>query len=355
MNKDFRELARCAAHGTVPAGSPENYALVDVDKAFREELATYCSSIAMFMKNRFDLYEIITENADEITPKKVLDIFGSVAEIKYVGQGQRARFKMSNAKSKMRAKKFLTQVGLSGVYESFRLDSTEFEVSAHANGESIRVDFERVLDGAESLRELMDILAEGMADMVFVEIHKALRAVVDSPLMSATNKVTTSGFQGDKMLKVCNVVKNYAPGHTCAIFACPEFIDEMGPDAIVPGTDAYQGIYHPDDIDAIHNGGRIKLFRGNPVIELPQSFVDTNNNKTWLDPQLAYILPTGGEKIVKVVFEGNTQMYDEVGADQAVEMHAYRKLGVGIQTYYNFGVYKNSAITQTMYNPYENL
>ena len=355
MTKEFRDLARHAAHRT----APENFSLQDVDKAFREELATYCSSIPQFMKNRYDLYEIIIQNADEIVPARVIDAIGIFAEVSQVGQGQRALFKTSNRASKMRAKKFLTQVGLAGVYETFRLDSSSFEVAAHAIGGAVTVDFERMLDGQESMADVMEVITEGLTDAVYVEVQKVLRAAVTAN-MPAANRVIASSFDADKMFSLCSTVKAYGGAGTgvgggAVIFAPPEFVAAMGPDAIVPVGASYQGIYHPQDIDAIHNQGYINLFRGVPIIQIPQSFTDVDNTTTWIDPQLAYVLPTGGERIVKVVFEGNTQMYDWTNKDNSMEMQVYRKLGAAILTYYNFGIYQNTGIAQTMFNPYINL
>lgn len=352
MDMNFKELARHASHGT----APENFDLSNVNDAFREELAKYCASIPAFMKNRYDLYEIIIENADEIVPAKVIDALGMFAEVRQVGQNEKALFRTSKAASKMRAKKFLTQVGLSGVYEAFRLDSDTFEVKAHAIGGAVTVDFERILDGAENMAEVMEIITNGLVDSVYVEVQKALRAAVNNPLAPAANRVVSSTFEADKMFSLCTTVRNYAQGGSVVIFAPPEFVGAMGPDAIVPVTAAgAQGIYHPQDIDAIHNQGYINLFRGNPIVQIPQSFIDTNNDKTWIDPQLAYVLPTGGERIVKVVLEGNTQMYDWTNPDQSLEMHIYKKIGAAILNFYSFGIYQNTSIPQTMYSPYPNI
>ena len=127
----------------------------------------------------------------------------------------------------------------------------------------------------------------------------------------------------------------------------------MGPDAIVPPiSGAAQGIYSPDDIESIHNTGKVKIFRGTPIVEIPQSFIDENNTKTWIDPQMAYILPTGGEKVVKLVFEGQTQMYDWTNPDQSMEINAYKKMGCAILSYHNWAIYQNTGITQTYESPY---
>lgn len=349
MTKEFKELARHAAHRTAPA----NFDLANVDEAFRGELEKYCSSIPQFMKNRYDLYEIIIENADEIVPARVIDYLGIFAEVTQVPQGAKAVYRTSKAASKMRAKKFLTQVGLAGVYETFRLDSSTFEVSAHAIGGAVTVDFERLLDGSESMAEVMDVITQGLTDAVFVEVQKALRAALNATAPTA-NRVIMSNFEADKMFKLCATVKAYGGtgaglGGGAVIFAPPEFIAAMGPDAIVPVGSSYQGIYHPQDIDAIHNQGYINLFRGTPIVQIPQSFTDTDNKTTWVDPQLAYVLPTGGERVVKVVMEGNTQMYDWMNKDNSMEMQVYKKIGAAIMTYYNWGIAQITSIPQTMY------
>ena len=210
-----------------------------------------------------------------------------------------------------------------------------------------------MLDGAEDMGELVNLLTEAQTDAVYQQVQKALRAAFNKTGVPANNRATGATFNGTEMMKLISTVRAYGSG--AVIFAPPEFIAAMGADAIVPitayggntPTSGIQGVYHPQDIDAIHNTGYINLFRGTPIIQIPQSWVDENNLETWIDPQLAYVLPTGGEKVVKVVFEGNTQMYDFVNRDQSMEIHTYRKLGTAILTYHNWGIYKNTGIAQT--------
>ena len=338
--KEMKELALCAAKNEAPA----NYSVENVNDALAEALQEMAGSINQFMKNRYDIYEIIIQTADEIVPNKVIDAVGIFADVQQVGQGQKALFRTSLGKS--RAKKFLTQVGLSGVYESFRLDNGRFEVSAHAIGGACSIDFERMLDGAETMSDYVAVLTEAQTDAVYQEVQKALRAAVAKTGVPANNREISNSFDGNAMMRLISTVRAY--GSAAVIFAPPEFVAAMGADAIVPvNVGTGQGIYHPQDIDAIHNTGYINLFRGTPIVQIPQSFIDENNVETWIDPQLAYILPTGGEKVVKVVFEGNTQMWDFVNADQSMEIHTYRKLGTAILTYHNWAIYQNTGIAQT--------
>ena len=341
---ELKQIALHAAKGTAPA----NYTNDTCQKAFLDGIRELAGTYNQFMKNRYDIYDIIIEAADEIVPKEVIDRLGMFAEIKVVGQNQKATFK--KGVGKMRAKKFLTEVGLSGVYDTFRLDNSTFELAARAIGGGATVDFERMLDGNESLVEVMQVLTEGLQDAIFVEVQKALRAAYDASDRPPVNKATGSTFNAATMAKLCSVVKAY--GQSAAIFAPPEFIAEMGADAIVAPTTNYHGMYSPDDIEAIHNTGLIRVFRGCPVIEIPQSFVDTDNKKTWIDPQMAYILPTGGEKVVKIVLEGPTQVYDFQNRDNSYEVYMYKKMGCAILCNYNWAIYQNTGIAQTYYNPY---
>ena len=334
--KEFRDIALHAAKGT----APETFSVNDVNAAFVDGLKELAGTYNQFMKNRYDIYDIIIESIDEVMPADVMSAIGAFAEVQQVAQGEKAMFRRK--KGAQRAKKFLTQVGLSGVYETFRLDADTFEISAHAVGGGATIDFERMLDGADSLAEVVGIVTKGLANAVFVEVQKALIAALQ--VMPATNKIAGS-WSADNMVKLLNVVRAYG---NPVIFAPPEFIAAMGPDAIVPTiASAAQGVYSPKDIEAIHDYGFIQVFRGAPIVKMPQSFVDENNTETYVDPRLAYIFPAGQEKVVKVVLEGQTQIRDHENKDNSMEVFAWKKMGCAILTHHNWAMYQNTGIEDT--------
>lgn len=342
-NQELKALALHAAKRTAPT----NFTVDSVDAALLDALRDMTGSINDFMRNRYDIYDIIIETADTVVPDKVITAMGQFAEVKQVGQGQTVTFKRGPL-GRARAKKFLTQAGLSGVYETFRLDNETFTLSTKAIGGAVTMDFERFLDGAENLAELMDVLTEAQVDGIYGEVQKALMSAIKESAMPAANKYS-GNYEASMLQSLVNTVKTY--GGNATIFASPEFIAAMGPDAIVPAIVnaaqgiAAQGIYSPDDIESIHKFGLIKLFRGTPVVELRQSFVDETNKMKWINPQFAYVLPTGKEKVVKIAMEGNTQIYDATNRDQSIEINTYKKIGVGILAYNNWGVYQNTGIT----------
>lgn len=344
---EMKQLALHAAGRTAPT----EYTVQNVDEALKDAMNELCGSLNQFRKNKYDIFEIISETADEFVPKNVMNTMAPFAEIKVVGEGQKVMFK-SGLLGKNRAKKFLTQVGISGVYEAFRLDRETFSVETKAIGGAAYLDFQRFLDGADNMSDLMEIITEGLTDAVFGEVQKALKASASVAGRPAANVVIANNFDGDKMFKLCSVAKAYGNG-SATIFAPPEFIGEMGPDQIVPVSKAgSQGIYHPDDIDAVHRTGYVNIFRGTPIVQLPQSYTDNDNVSTQIDPQCAYVLPAGREKVVKVVLEGPTQIHDFENRDNSMEVHAWKKVGVAILTNYNWCIYQNTGIAQTMVDQY---
>ena len=332
-NMTLKELARHAAHRTAPT----EFSVASVDAAFADEIKKLTSSINEFMRNKYDIFAIVTENADEIVPAKVMAAMSQFAETVVLKNGETKVFKRGGL-GRNRAKKFLTQAGLSGVYESFRLDAETFSIQMKAIGGAVSIDFQRMLDGAETLAEFMDVLVEAQEDAIYAEVQKALMAAANNSRMPAANKLEITGaFDGDAFQKKVNVVKAYAGA--AVIFAAPEFVDFMGPDAIVPAIQGVaHAIYSPKDIEDIANTGRIKMFRGTPIVELKQSFLDENNNILMINPNYAYILPAGKEKIVKVLMEGQSQIWDMPNRDQSIEINTYRMVGVGIVTFNDWAI-----------------
>jgi hypothetical protein len=335
-NTELRNLARHAANRTAPA----EFSVSSVDAAVADGFKELCGSINNFMRNRYDIYDIIIENADDIVPGKVMDAMGQFAEVIQLKNGEKKMFKRGGL-GRNRAKKFLTQAAQNGLYETFRLDQETFSIGMKNIGGAVSIDFQRMIDGAESLAEFMDVLAEAQEDAIYVEVQNALMAAANNTVMPAANKYT-GNYNANELQRLVNTVKVYGGGAT--IFAAPEFIAKMGPDAIVPAVSGAQAVYHPDDIDAIHNIGRIRIFRGCPVVELRQSFLDEKNDKVMIHPQFAYVLPSGKEKVVKIAMEGDTQMYDVKNPDNSLEIHTYRMIGVGILAFNNWGVYQNEDI-----------
>lgn len=358
--KDIKNLVVCSFYGRTP--DPTKYSAEDVRETIKAEFKEIANDYYSFQENKWTLFRIMSEAWTEVLPKQVEQFMGSFAEIKTVPLNQKAQFVVKSGRR--RAKQFITEVGLSGVYESFRLDKNTFEVGGRAIGGAAWIDFERYLCGedTEDPAESLEILLEGLSEAVYGEIQKALLAAVNAEDRPANNRYVTAGFDADLMAKACSVAGSYGDG--VVIYATPEFVAAMGPDAIgmpVYGTYALPAtptagsapgyatpVYNPRNIEEIAQFGRIKTFRGNPIVEMPQSYTDETNEVYTTNPAVAYIFPAGREKPVKIVFEGPIQI-NQWGAsegqrDRNMEVEVYQRVGVAILTNYDWCVYVNTDL-----------
>lgn len=352
--RDIKDLMVCSFYHKNQ--DPTKFSNNDIDTALKEEIHKLASDYYTYQRNKIDLFEIVQEAYTEILPKQIEQFMESFAEVKTVPLKQRAQFTVK--RGRRRAKQFITQVALSGVYEQFRLDSDTFELGGKAIGGAAWIDFERYLCNDEDITESLQLLQEGFQEAIYGEIQKALLASVNADDRPAKNKHIGAGFDANAMQSLCTVAQTYGSGAT--IFATPEFVSAMGPDAIgmpvyapyaltaSPTAGSAPGyatpVYNPRNIEEIAQFGRIKTFRGYPIVEIPQSFTDERNEVYVANPAVAYVFPTGDNKPVKIVFEGPIQIDDFKNRDRSMEVEIYGRVGVAILTNYDWCVYVNTDL-----------
>jgi hypothetical protein len=331
MEQDLKDLALAAVNRTAVL----DYSQADVEGALRAELKKIASTPQEFEKNKWTIFELIQETADAIIPNRIMEIMSQFAEVKQVGQGNKATFKRKLGKR--RGKSFVTTVAPAGTYEAFRLDSETFEVPTSAVGASAIVDWERYLDGLDDLSDLIDIIMEGIEDAIYKAVYEQLIASYLDVKMPDANKVTSSTFDKAAMDKLISVVKSY--GDSAVIFCTPLFAATI--------DNEIKQSYLPDgDKNDIREQGFVGVYHGTPVVVLPMA-TETEENKKWAyDPSYAFVMPAGKEKVVKVVLEGDLQMNSWTNADWSMEIAFYKKFGTAMLYFNNWGIYKNTSLSQ---------
>lgn len=321
----------------------KEFSVQDCKKAFDGEISNNfgCKNMADFMRVKPDIFELLQEMADEYLPTRLNATLGQFAEIKQVGQGQKVEFKLR--KGWQRGKSFVTQVAPSGQYETFRLDITQFTVPVKAYGAGAVVEWERFLNGQESFVELMQIIAEGIEDRIYEQIQGLLQAQATS--MPIPNYQTDNKFDSTKMDTILGAVRAYGRPE---IWCTQEFAG-----TITNAAGFTPAVGNPNvpaaDLEDIRNQGYVGMYHGVRVIVLPQSFTDETNSVKIMNPQYAYIIPAGEERIVKIIMEGDTQIReydkDSGGMDWSTGIQMYKKVGLAVVTNPNYwGIYQNTAL-----------
>lgn len=327
-------LLKGALGRKVPAEfAAENY---DYKAALRDELKKLAGTPSLFRRNKYDVYDLLGAELTETLPQKVTDVLGMFCDIIHVSQGQRLEFRVRTGKQ--RGKQFVTRATESGVYETFRLDHDRFDIYPVAIGGAGYVDFERYLDGLEDMADIYEVIEEGYVDRLFEMIQGALLNSWTMAGRPAKNKIAINGFDIQAMRDLCNTV---APYGAPIIYCSPEFAAEM---VNVIVYDTTVKISDQDMID-VRERGYIGKFYGTPVVVLPQSFVDENNEKLAMNPSFAYVIPTGKEKLVKIAFEGDAYFREWENRDNSMELQGYMKAGVAMVNRPNYwGIYYNASI-----------
>lgn len=344
-----------------------NFSVEDVNEAFRAQVKEIAGDYSLFRRNKLDFYELIEEVYAEVLPKRVLQEYGVLAEIQQVGHGQKVTFKKKLGRA--RGKTFVTRVGLGGVFETFRLDSTEFEIQTEAIGGATAIDFERFLAGQEDLAEQVDILMEGMDEAIYVMLAKAINAsaksvgiqsttnstfatydskgeLIPNRDMSTGNKtfVETTNFDQVSFDQLITTVRYYGD----PIIVCThEFADKIPCNylAVSDSATGAKGVrISEQDVMDMRTYGVLKIYKGCPIVVLPQSFEDETNQRVVMNPAYCYIVPGNNTKLARIVFEGGpvANTYEE--KDRSMQFSMYQKVGVAVLHYNNWGLYHVSEL-----------
>ena len=303
---------------------------------YMKELTAMSKTVEDFEDNKNLLFRLINVGLNEVLPPKVLQNYGSFADVQRFAQGDKPMFtiRVSEA-SKKRAKSFVSKVGLAGRYETFKLDGYSLEVPTTAFGGAARIEWEEMLDGRFSMADYYSLVLEGLDEAIYLEIAKALTATVKT--IPVINKYSSNVFDEKEFDRLLMIADTY--GHA-TIYCTFEFAATMLP------QNSWQ--YSNEMKNELWAKGAFTVYKGHNVVVLPQSFEDVTNTTKIIDPSLSYIIPTGAEKPIKVAFEGTPQTKQFENRDWSTEIQTYQKVGVGVYLI-NPGicVYRNASLTKS--------
>ena len=334
--KDLITLAKTVANANPSSQvaysfGDEKFSYADLNETLREQCRELAGTYALYRENKNTIFALMEETIDDVLPKKVLEQYGQFAEIKTYGQGDRPVFTQRiTTAAKRRAKQFVTKVGLAGIYEVFKLDGKSYEVPTSAFGGAAQIGFEEFLDGRVDFADVLEIVMEGLDEVIYLEIERALKGAVVN--LQAANKHSEDAFNETEMDRLIAVADSYGQS---TIYCTYEFAATMVPS---------EGWISDAMKDQKWNNGYFANYKGHKVVVLPQSYEDETNMVKVIDPSYAWIIPVGAEKPVKVAFEGQAIVNEYVNRDLSREIQIYKKVGVGALITNNICVYRNLSL-----------
>ena len=308
----------------------------ELNETFRAELNELAGTYSLYRQNKNTIFSLMEEVIDDVLPQRVLEQYGSFAEIKTFAQGDRPIFiqKITQA-SRRRAKQFIGKVGLAGLYEVFKLDGKSYEVTTNAIGGAAQIGFEEFLDGRVDFAEVLNIVLEGIDECIYVEIEKQLIGAIAN--VQTANKSSANTFNEQEMDRLLSIADSY--GGKADIYCDFEFAATM-----VPAS----GWVSPDMMNEKWNNGYLASYKSHRVIVMKQSYEDETNQVKVMDPSYAWIIPSGASKPVKIAIEGQTIVDEYTGYDRSREVQIYKKIGVRAIFSNDICVYQNTSLKRAV-------
>ena len=340
--KDFVKLAKIAAKAD--RSSPvaysfngENFNYDEVQETLRAQFKELAPDYRAYRENKNTIFRIIEETLSEIVPERIKENYEQFAEIKHFGQGDKPIFRRkTNARNRNRGKQFVTRVGLAGVYEVWKLGQAQesFEVPTNAIGGAAQIGFEEFLDGRADWVELVNILYEGIDDLIFEEIGAALGEGINQ--LPAQHRVVSAGFNEAAFDALLNSAKMWG---NVTIYCTNEFAVKMIPQQAWRYTEAMK--------DELYRTGRLQGYKGENVVVLPNTYKTAFEMEKVLDPSLCWIIPSSADqKPVKVALEGDLYTKEWENFDWSHDIHMYQKVGVVCMMDNAIHVYKDTSLSK---------
>ena len=278
--------------------------------------------------HKAEIFAMMEEAIEEILPAAITDIVGGFVETKTFARDAEVVFEIKGL-GKKRARLGIVEGARGGVYKARRLDNKSFQVGVKTFTVSTYVTLEDILLGTYSLAELMANIRDGFVELVYVEAVKALRTAKSKA--PGANVAEGNGFNHEGAVdNLIAIAKQYGDPIIMGFRAAISKIDN--------GTN-----WGVADAEDIRSRGFVTIYKGVPVVELPNYLADENNSEWVFKAGDLFVLPTAA-KPVKVAMKGDLTIVETAHPSGSVEQNAHRMMGVGIMLANNVCVYTDTTI-----------
>ncbi len=308
-------------------GSVEKYSKVEAEHAIRNAIVDACGgewNYFSFNKNKWDVYQIMSEVLSVGLGELLIGKFDNFAEVRDTELGDTVEFIVED-KSLFRV---ATIADGNIDIRKQKLYNGKLAITTEKLAIKIYEEFDRFIAGRIDWATMIDRVQLSYAHEVSVRIYNAIYGSYDT--LVAPYQVSGT-FDETKLLDAIAHVEA-STGQKAVVFGTKRAL------AKITTADTSEGMK-----DKLNVLGHYGMFRGTDLLELPQAHKPGTNDFAVADDFLLVV--PNGEKIVKVILEGDVYIYDtEAGArnDEQIEFFFGRKVGIGVLKADNYAIYKLS-------------
>lgn len=284
-----------------------------------------------------EVFAIVEEVVEELLPKAVEDVVGGFVETKTFARDAEPIFEIKNI-GKARARRGIVEGARGGIYKARRLDSKNFQVPVKVETVGAFVTLEDILLGTYSLSDLMSNITDGFVERIYINCVKALRTA--KTLAPAANIKSANGFEHTSFDQLVRIASAYG---TPVIMGFRGAISKM-----FNGSSWTDAAKNPntsvEDIQDVRKQGFVAIYKGTPIVELPNYLVDETNSEFIFKEGDIFVLPSDARP-VKVAMKGDLHIEENKHPSGSMEQQAHRMIGVGLYLANDICVYTDTSIT----------
>ena len=278
-----------------------------------------------------EMFAIIVEALDEILPKDMQNIAGQWAEVISFGRDEQVIFKLGNAKSKKRARLSIKRGARSGIYRAAQWDSSLMELDTETFTVGMYVTLEDIILGRVSLSEYYQNILAGFEELIYQESVKALRSASTLAPASHIQNISASLDINAALDEAIRIAKAYGPN--VSIFG---FASELAK------VQNIQDWKNADDRADVRAQGHIRVYKGTPVVELPNAILADGEEITWAFKEGDIFVLPADAKPVKIAFRGDGVLVEDKEPAGAMRWDYSKMMGVGLLLVDNVCIVKDA-------------
>jgi len=308
-------------------GSVQKYSKTEAEGAIRSAVIDACGgdwNYYSFMKNKYDVYQIMSEVLSVGLGELLIGRFDNFAEVRDTQLGDIAEFTVEDNDL------FRVATIADGNTDIRRqkLYNGKLQITTEKLAIKIYEEFDRFLAGRIDWTTMVDRVQVSYAHEVSVRIYNAIYGSYDT--LVAPYPISGT-FDEAKLLDGIAHVEA-STGQEAVVFGTKRAL------AKITSTEASNGM--KENLNIL---GHFGTFRSTDLLELPQAHKPGTNDFAIADDFLLVV--PNGEKIVKIILEGDAYIRDtEAGArnDEQIEFFFGRNVGIGVLKSDNYAIYKLS-------------
>jgi len=320
-------------------GKTDKFSAEDANDAFRKSILEICGGKADYkaLSNpmiRHNVFNLITETIDQIIPRTLEGQFDQFVETKNLNWGDSQVFEVSDPS----LFKVATIANGTTNVRMQRLDKGSLTVPTKMRFVKIYEEFYRFISGRINWVEMVNRVAASFALQIKSDIYTGIYASYSA--LSATYGVTGT-FSVSAFNTMVAHVQAAANTPGVVAFGTKLALAKVTPSA---GFTAYPGLMNQEMMGQVNMQGYLGNLQGTPLVELANAHVAGTDNFV-IDDSFILIVPMNSEKIVKLVFEGESIITDNAfdqNADMSKEYGFGKQYGLGILSASKYGFYKLS-------------